>query len=136
MACTLPQSMYDEIIAHTKEGGPAEICGMIAGKEGKAVKLYRIANAAENPVVTYFMEPHDQLRAFRDMDEHGWELLAIYHSHPSSENYPSQTDVRQAFYPEAYYIIATLYRPSAVPLRAYRIVDNVITEELVIVDLG
>ena len=134
MALTLPKSMVDEIIAHTKEGGLAEICGMIAGHEGKAVKLYRVANAAENPVLTYFMEPHDQLHAFKDMDERGWELLVIYHSHPSSENYPSQTDVRQAFYPEAYYIIATLYQPSAKPLRAYRIVDSTITEEPIIVE--
>lgn len=134
MALTLPKGMYDEIIAHTKEGGAEEACGLIAGQDGRPVKLYRVKNAAENRAITYFMEPHEQLRAFQDMDEHGWELLAIYHSHPSSENYPSQTDVRQAFYPEAYYLIATLHSPSVVPLRAYRIIDSVITEEPIIVE--
>lgn len=134
MALVLPKRMYDEIIAHTREGGALEVCGMIAGKDGRAVRLFRIPNVAENPARRYYMEPYAQLRALREMEEKGWDLLAIYHSHPVSENYPSKTDVEEAYYPEAYYILSTLSDSSLAPVRAYRIVDGIITEEEVMVE--
>jgi proteasome lid subunit RPN8/RPN11 len=126
--------MYDEILAHTREGGAEEVCGLIAGQNGRPVRLFRIQNTAENPTRRYYMEPHAQLRVLRELEEQGWELLAIYHSHPASENYPSRTDVAEAFYPEAYYIISTLSDAAPTPVRAYRIVDGVITEEEVKVE--
>ena len=45
---------------------------------------------------------------FDEMDEQGWELWAIYHSHTHSEAYPSETDRRLAFYPEARYMVLSL----------------------------
>jgi proteasome lid subunit RPN8/RPN11 len=47
MTLRLPQSMIDEIIAHARETAPEECCGIIAGKDGVATKLYRMTNAAE-----------------------------------------------------------------------------------------
>lgn len=128
--------MYDEIIAHTKEGGADEICGMIAGKDQRAVKLYRVVNAAENKPVRYIMQPEDQLRVLKDIEKKGWDLLAIYHSHPSSENYPSATDVADAEqWPDPYYIICTPTNPAR-PVRAFRIEDGKIREEEVVVADG
>jgi len=51
------------------------------------------------------MEPHQQLVAFRLIDTLGLELLAIYHSHPAGPEVPSATDIAEAYYPEAVYII-------------------------------
>lgn len=127
--------MYDEIIAHTQEGGADEICGMIAGRDGRAVRLYRVENAAENKPVRYVMQPEDQLRVLKDIDENGWDVLAIYHSHPSSINYPSATDVADAEqWPDPYYIICTLTNPEK-PLRAFRLANGEINEaEVMIAD--
>ena len=58
----------------------------------------------------------------------GWDLLAIYHSHTLTPAYPSATDVRLAFYPEAHYVIVSLQEPDLPRVRAFRIVDGVITE--------
>jgi proteasome lid subunit RPN8/RPN11 len=45
-------------------------------------------------------------RAMRDRGQH---LLAIYHSHPrSNDPQPSETDVRLAYYPTAVYFIVGL----------------------------
>ncbi len=75
----------------------------------------------------YLIAPRDQLRAFREMDDHGEELVAIYHSHPASQPYPSPTDRAEAHYPEAVYILISLRTPNA-EVRAYRIADDVVRE--------
>ncbi len=38
----------------------------------------------------------------------GIELLAIYHSHPTSAPVPSKTDLARAFWPDAVYLIVSL----------------------------
>ena len=43
-----------------------------------------------------------------EIEDNGWALGAIYHSHTRSPAYPSQTDVNLAFYPDALYVIVSL----------------------------
>lgn len=45
------------------------------------------------------MNPKEQIRALRDIRESGLELLAIYHSHPISDAWPSAHDKDVALYP-------------------------------------
>jgi [CysO sulfur-carrier protein]-S-L-cysteine hydrolase len=67
------------------------------------------------------------------MDDQGWELWGIYHSHTHSEAYPSETDRRLAFYPEARYLVLSLQEREAPVLRSFFISeDGVDEEELVI----
>lgn len=75
----------------------------------------------------YLISPREQLRAFREMDDRDEELVAIYHSHPASQPYPSPTDRAEAHYPEAVYVLVSL-RTSAPEVRAYRIVDDMVRE--------
>ena len=124
----LPRALYDEIVGHALEGWPDEICGLIGGK-GRPERAYRIANAAETPRVRYLMEPGEQFAAMMDIEDRGWDLYAIYHSHPSSEAYPSATDRGLAFYPDAYYLICSLADRERPVLRAFRIADDAVTEE-------
>jgi proteasome lid subunit RPN8/RPN11 len=93
----------------------------VAARDGEVANVYRTRNAAPNPVVTYLMEPHDQLRIFKEIDDRGLSLLAIYHSHPASPAYPSPTDLAQAFYPDAHYLIVSLAEPSRPVVRAFRL---------------
>ncbi|NIN95959.1 MAG: hypothetical protein GTO49_13495, partial [Anaerolineae bacterium] len=48
---------------------------------------YQMTNADHSPV-TYRLDPEEQYRAFTEIEEEGWELLAIYHSHSHSPAYP------------------------------------------------
>jgi proteasome lid subunit RPN8/RPN11 len=61
---------------------------------------------------------------YREMVEHG-----IFHTHTHSEAYPSETDLRLAFYPDACYLVMSLSDRERPVLRAFRIVDGEITEE-------
>ncbi|HZK66257.1 MAG TPA: M67 family metallopeptidase [Chloroflexota bacterium] len=124
---SLPESYLREIVAHAREGKPNEVCGLIAGQEGQPVKLYRTTNSDPNPMVRYNVEPTELLGILRELDERHWTLLAIYHSHPASEAYPSATDTDLAFYPEANYVIASLAQEEPV-VRAFRIIDRQVHE--------
>lgn len=125
---TLHQKQILEIIEHAKAEKPDEVCGLIAGVDGRAVKIYRGTNVDENRRARYSMEPKEILKAMREIDDNNWELLAIYHSHPHSQAYPSNTDISLAFYPDSHYVIASLLNPEAPVVRAFRIVDEQITE--------
>ena len=75
----------------------------------------------------YLIAPREQLNAFREMDDQGEELVAIYHSHPASQPYPSPTDRAEAHYPEAVYVLISL-RTVTPEVRAYRITDDMVRE--------
>ncbi len=75
------------------------------------------------------MDPQDLFRLHRECDQNDWEFLAIYHSHTASEAYPSPTDVRLAFWPEAFYILVSLMDPEQPAVRAFRIADGQVSEE-------
>lgn len=124
----IPQDVLDDMIAHARKGKPEEVCGVLAGRGNLVIRSYRATNTAERPIVTYNIAPKDQYRIFRDIDEHGEELIAIYHSHPASPAYPSATDRRLAFYPEAVYIILALAWPGQPVVRGFRLVDSTIRE--------
>ena len=125
----IPQTIIDGIITHAREGYPYEVCGLMAGKDGVVTKAFRTTNTDESSV-SYMMDPTEQFSALKDMRIEGLELMAIYHSHPTSPAYPSQTDVRLAFYPEASYIIISLQKVASPEIKGYRIVDGKITGEV------
>ena len=100
----------EAMIAHAREAAPAECCGLIGGFAGaQASALYPLRNVTAEPEVRYEAAPEDLFAAQRQMRELGEELLAIYHSHPrAADPTPSETDIRQAFYPSATYLIIGL----------------------------
>ena len=132
MALELERAYVDEMIAHAKEDAPNECCGIIAGVDGRATKLYRAINAEASPY-RYSVDPKDLLRIHKEVDVNGWDFLVIYHSHTHTEAYPSPTDVAQAPDPAWCYVIVSLKDPEPV-LRSYRITDGTIREEPVQLD--
>ena len=124
----LERRYTDQIIAHALQEDPNECCGILAGYDGHVVKLYRMTNV-EHSSSRYKMDPGELYQTYREIDDSGWDLLAIYHSHTHSEAYPSATDVRLATWPDAYYILVSLLSKERPSLRAFHIVDGVISEE-------
>jgi proteasome lid subunit RPN8/RPN11 len=93
----IQRELLDEILAHARAEAPNECCGMVAARDGEAVRVYRVTNAQASPM-RYEMDPKEQLQVYEDIERSGWQLGAIYHSHTRSEPYPSQTDINQAFW--------------------------------------
>lgn len=122
------REQLDQILRQVREGFPNETCGVIASLGEIAQKVYPIRNASESPV-HYEMDPQEQLMAMLDLEDNGWELGAIYHSHTRTRAYPSATDVGLAAYPDALQIIVSLADTEHPDIRAYRIRDGNVSEE-------
>lgn len=122
----IPPEMVDEMVAHALEDAPNECCGMLASQDGRAVKLFRAENAAASPL-RYEIDGAEQYRIQMAIEDEGWELGAIYHSHTRSEPYPSQTDINLAFYPDAAHLIVGVAGDEP-QVRAYSIAGGEVTE--------
>lgn len=123
----LPKRFSEEIIEQARSEYPNEACGLLAGKDGEAMRIYPMRNAERSPVI-YRMEPREQLKVFNEIEDEGLELVGIYHSHTRSPAYPSNTDVDLAYYPEVVYLIASLGEEEGPKLRGFRIVEGRIDE--------
>jgi proteasome lid subunit RPN8/RPN11 len=93
------------IIAHAHAQAPQEACGLLAGAGGRVRRTYRLPNVSDTPLTNFLADPEQQLRAFQDTERRGLEILAIFHSHPASPAYPSETDIARAYYPQARHVI-------------------------------
>ena len=122
----LPVQMIEDMVAHARAEAPNECCGMIAAQDGRAVQLYRATNAAASPL-RYEIDGMEQYRIQMEIEDRGWELGAIYHSHTRSQPYPSQTDINLATYPDSLYVIVGVAGEEP-EVRAYRIVEGQVAE--------
>jgi proteasome lid subunit RPN8/RPN11 len=120
--------LVKEIVDHGMREFPNECCGLIAAKDGAPARVYAMTNIDASPA-SYRLDPTEQLRVFDEMDAEGMDLWAIYHSHTHSEAYPSETDRRLAFYPDAYYVLVSLADRDDPVVRAFRIVDGEVAEQ-------
>lgn len=127
---TIDQAVYDAIVAHARRDHPDEACGIVAGPVGsdRPQRFIPMANAERSPTF-YRLDPAEQLRVWREMDDRDEEPLVIYHSHTATEAYPSRTDVSLATEPDAHYVLVSTRDPETVEFRSFRIVDGVVTEE-------
>jgi proteasome lid subunit RPN8/RPN11 len=141
----LERVFFDEMVEHGLAAFPNEACGLLAGKEGRPVKFFAMANADVSPA-SYRLDPREQLEAANEIEDEDWQTMGIFHTHTHTEAYPSPTDQDRAFwppigseprmamFPDAYYLIMSLSDPSNPDLRAFRIheIGRVDEEEVAI----
>ncbi|HEX7172979.1 MAG TPA: M67 family metallopeptidase [Candidatus Limnocylindria bacterium] len=125
---TIPRPIADELLAHARAEAPNEACGLLSGSlsERTAVAYHPARNADASPYV-YTVHPEDLVRIIFGIEDAGEDLVAIFHSHTHTPAVPSPTDRRQARYPDAFYVLATLSDPAADAadaLRAWRILGG------------
>jgi len=96
----------EAIIAHAHAARPAECCGMLLGKAASI---------------------EDHIEARRVARGRGLDVIGFYHSHPHSPARPSPTDIAEATYPDAVYLIVSL-AGAAPNARLFRIERGAATE--------
>src|SRR5208337_4806860 len=116
---TIPRDLYDKIVAHARADHPDEACGVLAGPAGsdRPERFIAMMNAERSPTF-YRFDSAEQFQVWREMDEADEEPVVIYHSHTASE-------------PQAHYVLVSTRDENVTEFRSYRIVDGVVTEELV-----
>jgi proteasome lid subunit RPN8/RPN11 len=108
------------MVAQAVKELPNECCGLLAGQVepaltdrpgggpiGRVIERFPLANAAGSPV-EYSSDPRGMFDACRTMRERGWDILAVYHSHPASDPIPSRTDLDRDFSPDVMNLIISL----------------------------
>ncbi|TMQ97217.1 M67 family metallopeptidase [Actinomadura soli] len=127
---TIERALVDKIVAHARADHPDEACGVIAGPLGsdRPVRYIAMTNAERSPTF-YRFDSQEQLKVWREMDDRDEEPVVIYHSHTSTEAYPSRTDVSYAAEPNAHYVLVSTRDEDDHEFRSYRIVDGEVTEE-------
>jgi len=126
----ISHELLGEVVGHALEDPGNEVCGLVAvaGEERAATRVYRARNVHASPM-KFEIDPKELLDLHNAIEDEGWELGAIYHSHVRSAPYPSQTDVNfAASWPGVEWIIVGL-APGAEPeVRSYLIEDGTIQE--------
>lgn len=118
---TLPRRLVNIMLHHAQLSPSNEVCGLIGARAGVASQCYPVANVAGEPGHLFQMDPRAQIDAMRVMRERGESLFAIYHSHPDSPPAPSETDLREAGYPDALYLIISLDTTGVLEMRGWRL---------------
>ena len=109
----IPCHLYDRMLNHAVAELPNECCGLLAGQIlepgpiGRVLQVYALVNAKASPT-EYESEPRSMFQAVRDIEKMGWEILAVYHSHPTSDPVPSRKDVARNYSPEVMNLIISL----------------------------
>ncbi len=111
----VPRSLYEEMLAQAIAEQPNECCGLLAGRvrpgrpapEGWVERRYPLINAAASPT-EYLSDARGMFDAHRDMRRRELEILAVYHSHPTSRPVPSRTDLARNYSPDVVNLIVSL----------------------------
>ena len=126
------REILDEMLAHARREPRIECCGLLAGRDGVITAIIPATNALSSPTA-YEIEPRELFEVFRYLRKKELTHLGQYHSHLSTENTPSPTDIEQAGYPDqAYFIVSPrLDLPNSV--RAYSIRNGSVEEIEIVV---
>ncbi len=132
---TLTPGTHVRLVGHCLDGLPDEACGLLGGDPatGHASLCYPTRNQAASARL-YEVHPLDHLRADRDAESRGLQIIGVFHSHTHTDAYPSATDVAQAPDPSWHYVLVSLKAEPVV--RSYRIDDGKIAEEPVALAAG
>ena len=87
----IPRDIYAEMLSHIIAAYPNEGCGALGSVDRLVFKNYPTANAAEHPDDFSEIGEADLVRIYNDIDGYDGEMI-YYHSHPTTEAYPSQRD--------------------------------------------
>jgi proteasome lid subunit RPN8/RPN11 len=99
----ISQALLDEIVAHAQDDPTIECCGLVAVEapvpadvhDRTAARVYRAANIHAS-ALKFQIDPMEQLELTGAIEDNGWEIGGLYHSHVRSKPYPSQTDINFA----------------------------------------
>lgn len=100
----LPDRIHRELIAVAAASPDEEVCGLLAGTGDRADQRLPVENRLHR-FDAFDMAAEGLIDAMRRIREESRALVAIYHSHPGTPPWPSETDLARNQYPEAIHLI-------------------------------
>lgn len=119
----IPQTIYRDMVDHSLQGSPSEVCGILGGLNFAISAIYRMTST-DASAKHFRMDPREHANVMEDLRRRGLEMVAFYHSHPAGPPHPSAEDVRLAFYPDVITVIVSLHEQGRPLARAFFIRDG------------
>lgn len=103
---------------------------MLGGRGARVQAALPVTNQLHSPN-KFYMDPVELVKSFHWLDDHGLEILGIFHSHPKGPDHPSETDLQEYLYPTASALIL-YYTGKGWEIKAY-LIDAKIASEIPII---
>jgi proteasome lid subunit RPN8/RPN11 len=130
----VPPQVADAMFKHAGWSYPEEACGLVAvDGEGHLVFTFCLTNA-DHAQDRFTITPDEQFGAIRYAESRGLMIGAVFHSHPRSEAFPSEIDIRGGGDPAWLHFIVGPVAGTRPLLRAFRLVDGSATEVRVTIE--
>ncbi|MBF0400978.1 MAG: M67 family metallopeptidase [Magnetococcales bacterium] len=130
----IPRPVLNRMLSHAQRSLPAECVGVLSGQGQTITGWHPLTNQWQDGR-RFLADSTELIALLRQLRTEGQQLLAIYHSHPQGDTTPSPTDLQQAYYPDALYLIISLQTQGRLEMNGYRIRDGQATlQALTIVD--
>ena len=127
------KKIIDKIIAHAKKDAPIEACGYLASQNGVFSRHYEMTNIDQSEE-HYSFDQTEQFKSVKDARADGFEVSAVYHSHPVTPATPSEEDIRLAYDPNYSYVIVSL-ADGGEDVKSFKIKDGqVLPEDIEIIE--
>lgn len=83
---------YKKILTqHAENEKPNESCAILFGKDDTVSEVFLTKNIEESPV-NFTISNEQLIEGYKIAEEKKIDVIGIFHSHPNSEAYPSNTD--------------------------------------------
>jgi proteasome lid subunit RPN8/RPN11 len=124
----IARNLLTQIHADGEQAYPEEGAGFLFGADGddRSVQaIFSLSNAREREARPnrYLITAQDYLKAEKEAERFGLELIGVFHSHPDHPNLPSEFD-REWAQPYFTYVITTVQTGKALESRAWRLVED------------
>ena len=120
---------YHEIRRHGEETYPHECCGILLGTMQGDVRsveaTVRCGNTrTDSPQNRYNIDPRELVRAQRQAQERGLDIVGFYHSHPDHPARWSQTDFEEAHWIGCSYVITSVENGKATVTNSFALTGS------------
>ncbi len=87
----ISQSDKKILSEYSENQKPNESCAILFGKVNKISDIFLTENIEKSPM-SFTISNEQLIEAYRTAEERGMEIVGIFHSHPNSDAFPSNTD--------------------------------------------
>lgn len=128
MKVQFTEGARQQIIDHSEQGFPFEICGFLYGKDQKderwVLKAEPVENVKEGEKRRRFeISPKQYMEAEKYALVNGLTLLGVYHSHPKHPAIASEHDLKQAV-PFFSYVITSVHDYGVNDIKSWTLNDT------------
>ncbi len=87
----LKQSDKKILSQYSENQKPNESCAILFGKNNQVLELFLTENIEKSPV-NFTISNKQLIEGYKIAEEKKMDVIGIFHSHPNSDAYPSNTD--------------------------------------------